>query len=140
MSAPASLLNRILTAQGANSTLRGDDLRSAGREVSALALGAGDAIMAVDEAGERIVGAALLADDRVCAVDCSRRLDNQPVLLVAGYVAGTVGIVLKADLARSLGAPHVHAVFLGEEGMNTANIHGCDVVTSLTPRRRLMAL
>lgn len=140
MSTPVSLLNRILTAQTANSTLRGEDLRNAGREIAALALGAGDALMAVDDAGERIVGAALVADDGVRAVDSSRRLDNQSVLLVAGHVAGTTGIALKADLARSLGAPHVHAAFLAEERVHIANIHGCDRVTPLTSRRHLIAL
>lgn len=141
MSTPVSLLNRILAAQTANSTLRGDDLRKAGREIADLALGAGDALMAVDDAGERIVGAALLADDGVRAVDSSRRLDNQSVLLVAGHVAGTMGITLKADLARSLGARRVRAAFLGEELVNSVNIRGCDRVTSLTySRRQLIAL
>ncbi|WP_186245467.1 hypothetical protein [Mycobacterium simulans] len=140
MSTPVSLLNRILAAQTANSMLRGDDLRNAGREIAALALGGGYALMAVDDAGERIIGAALLADEGVRAVDSSRRLDNQSVLLVAGHFAGTTGIVLKADLARSLGARLIHAAFLGEAGVNTANIHGCDLITSLASRRHLIAL
>lgn len=140
MSNPASLLDRILCAQTANSTLGGDDLRNAGREVAALASGAGDALMAVDDAGERIIGAALLADDGVRAIDSSRRLDNQSVLLVAGYIAGTTGIAVKAELARSLGAVHVHAAFLSGTRVNTANVYGCDLVTSLSSRRHLMAL
>jgi hypothetical protein len=138
MSTPVSLLNRVLAAQTASSTLRGDDLRNAGREIAALAVGTGDALMAVDDAGERIIGAALLADDGVRTVDSSRRLDNQSVLLVAGHVAGTTGIAIKADLARSLGAAHVQATFLGD--VNSVNIHGCDRVTSLTLRRHLVAL
>ena len=137
MSGTASLLNQILTAQTANSALCGDDLRNAGREVAALALRGGDELLAVDDAGERIIGAALLADDRVRTVDTSLRLDNQSVLLVAGYVAGTTGIALKADLALSLGAAHVRAAYLSEERVN---IHGCDSVVPLTSRRHLIAL
>lgn len=137
MSGTGSLLDRILDAQTSNSTLCGDDLRSAGREVAALALSGGDELLAVDCAGERIIGAALLADDRVRAVDVSRRLDHQSVLLVAGHVAGTTGIALKADLARSLGAARVRAAVLNEERVN---IQGCDSVVSLTSRRHLIAL
>ncbi|GJO16031.1 hypothetical protein NJB1507_03250 [Mycobacterium marinum] len=137
MSTPVSLLNRILTAQSANSALCGDDLRNAGREVAALALRGGDELLAVDDAGERIIGAALLADDGVRAVDTSRRLDNRSVLLVAGHVAGTTGVASKADLARSLGAAHVRAAFLSEEGVR---IDGCDAVVPLTSRRHLIAL
>jgi hypothetical protein len=84
--------------------------------------------MAADEAGERLIAAALLADARACAVDASRRLDGQSVLLVAGYLVGTTGIALKANLARSLGASHIWAAFLGE---TDAKVQGCDEVTSL---------
>jgi hypothetical protein len=59
------------------------------------------------------------------------------VLLVAGHVAGTTGIALKADLARSLGAARVRAAVLNEERVN---IQGCDSVVSLTSRRHLIAL
>lgn len=137
MSQPAGILDRVLTAQTANSTLRGDDLRTAGREVAALAVRNGAALLAVDDAGERIVGAALLADDRARPVDSSRRLDGESVLLVAGHIAGTAGVALKADMARSLGASHVHAVILGED---CVKIHGCDRVTVLSKRRHLIAL
>lgn len=137
MSKPAGILDRVLAAQTANCTLRGDDLRSAGREVAALAARTGDALLAVDDAGERIIGSALLADDGVRTVDSSRRLDDQSVLLVAAHVAGTTGIALKAEMARSLGASQVHAVILGED---CGDIHGCDRVTALSLRRHLVAL
>ena len=140
MSDCVSLLNRVLAAQTANSTLGGDDLSNAGCEVAAIALSGGDALMAADSAGERVIGAALLAEDGVRTVDTSRRLDNQSVLLVAGHLAGMTGIALKAALARSLGASKVHATFLSPECVDSASIEGCDGVTCVNPRRRLITL
>lgn len=137
MSESAGILDRVLAAQTANSTLRGDDLRCAGREVAALTARTGDALLAVDDAGERIIGSALLTDDGVRVVDASRRLEHQTVLLVAGYIAGTTGIALKAEMARSLGASRVRAVILGED---CCDIRGCDRVTTLSVRRHLIAL
>lgn len=137
MSTPVSLLDRVCAAQTANSALRGNDLRKAGRKVAALATRDGCALMAVDDAGERLIAAALLADDAVRTVDTSRRLDDQSVLLVAGFLAGTTGIAQKADLARALGAAHVQATVLGDERVS---VHGCDRVTSLNFRPHLVAL
>lgn len=134
---PVSLLNQVCAAQTANSTLRGDDLRNAGRKVAGLATRDGCVLMAVDDAGERLIAAALLADHAVRAADSSGRLDDQSVLLVAGHLAGSTGIALKADLARALGAAHVQAAFLGDEHLS---VHGCDRVTSLTVRPHMVAL
>ncbi|MGH3724608.1 MAG: hypothetical protein ACRDUS_10860 [Mycobacterium sp.] len=131
------MLDRVLAAQTANSTLRGDDLRTAGRKVAALSTRTGDALLAVDDAGERIIGASLLADDSVRTADSSQRFDGESVLLVAGHIAGTTGIALKAAVARSLGASRVHAVIFGEACID---IPGCDRVTALSTRRHLIAL
>lgn len=137
MANTVSLLSQVCDAQTRNSTLAGDDLRNAGREIAALAVGEGYAVMAADEAGERLIGAALLADDRVRAADASHRLDGQSVLMVAGYLAGTSGMALKAALVRSLGALHVRATVLGSSGVR---VDGCEQVTAIRTQPRLIAL
>lgn len=137
MSPSASLLDQVCAVQSANSTLSGDDLRMAGRKVASLAAREGCLLMAVDAAGERLIAAAILADDAVRTADTSCRLDDQWVLLVAGHLAGSTGIALKADLARALGAAYVQATFLGDEHLS---VHGCDRVTSLTLRPPFVAL
>lgn len=132
-----SLLALVCEAQTENSTLSQSDLRAAAHNLAALVVDRGHAVMAVDEAGERLIGAALVLDERLQAVNVSRRLDDQAVILVAGYIAGTTGVARKAALVRSLGARHVEATLLGEEALT---IEGCERVTPLALTRRLVAL
>lgn len=137
MTGTVSLLDRICEAQTRNTTLAGDDLRAAAHGLAALAMGSRMRLLAVDEAGERLIGAALVQDHGVQTVDTSRRLDDLHILLVAGWVAGTTGIAMKAELARSLGAQRVEVVTLGSV---ESPIAGCERVLQITSRRHLLAL
>lgn len=100
--------------------------------MAALAARTGDVFLAVDGAGERTVGAPLFADDRIRTDDSSQCLDDESVLPVSGHIAGTTGIALKADMARSLGALHVRALILRE---TCIDILGCNRITTLLTRR-----
>ena len=137
MTATPSLLDRIFDAQTRNSTLAGAELRDAAQDLAALTTRSRRALLAVDEAGQRLIGAALLMDERVRTVDVSRRLDGLDVTLVAGYVADTTGIALKAALARSLGVRTVDAAVLGGP---VPPVEGCDHVSLVAPQRHLRAL
>lgn len=137
MTDTSSLLDSICQAQTRNTTLAGDHLRAAARDLSRLATATGRRLLAVDEAGERLIGAALVLGHKVPVADASRRLDGLDILLVAGYVAGTTGIVMKVDLARALGARSVEVAVLGGP---ESPIAGCDRVLQVTPHRHLVAL
>lgn len=113
MSATRSLLAQVCEAQSLNSTLSGDELRRAGRKVARLAVERGLTLVPADASGERLIGAALLADDRVRSADASQRLDGQSVLLVAGYQAGTASLEASAGVANRLGAARVQIAALG---------------------------
>jgi hypothetical protein len=137
MTSTRNLLTRVCDAQTRNSTLAATELRDAARTLAAIATDGGWALLGVDAAGERLIGAALIADDRVRLVDASRRLDGLSVLLVAGHIAGPTGIAMKATLALSLGATRVEATVLGP--CSTASGSGQRVV-SLDRERHLVAL
>lgn len=137
MTATLSLLDRICDAQTRNSTLSGEDLRAAAQNLAALATRSRRILLAVDEPGERLIGAALMIDERLRAADTSRRLDGLSLLLVAGHIAGTTGISIKAGIARSLGASSVDAVVLGERALT---IDGCDEIGVLALSPHLIAL
>ena len=132
-----SLLDRICEAQTRNTTLAGDNLRAAACDLSLLARGTRRGLLAVDETGERLIGATLVLGRGVYAVEASRRLDGLDVLLVAGHLAGTTGIAMKAELARSLGARSVEVATL--EGLGSP-VSGCDRVHQVSPGRHLVAL
>lgn len=132
-----SLLSRICEAQTKNAALTGEDLHAAARDLSLLATGTRRVLLAVDGIGERLIGVALVQGHDVHAVEASRHLDGLDVLLVAGHVAGTTGIAMKAELARSLGARSVEVATL--DGL-ALPISGCDRVLQVSPRRRLLAL
>lgn len=138
MTGSSNMLYEVFEAQTLNSTLAGESLRRAGHEIAALALARNLNVLAADQAGERLVGAALLADERVRPVDISCRLDDQSVLVVSGHVAGPTGLTQKAYSARALGAVHVEAAVLGTccEGVG-----GYDDMTMIARSgRRLVAL
>lgn len=134
----SDLLTEVYDAQSGNSTLAGESLRRAGSEIAALAMERKLGVLAVGAAGERLVGAALLADERVRPLDVSCRLDGESVLLVAGHLAGPTGLATKAAFARALGASRVESVGVS---FRDIEITGCDHVITLTqPRSRLVAL
>jgi hypothetical protein len=126
------LLSRVCWAQTHNSTLSSDELRRAADLLAEVAASEGLRLMPVDEAGDRLIGAALVARDDLPLVDASRRLDGEYVLLVAGHVAGAVGVALKASLARALGAVRVDAAILGGW---SAGITDCERVWNIARMR-----
>lgn len=122
MSAHQSLLSQVCYVQSRNSTLRDDSLREAASRLAKIATNEDLQLMPVDETGDRLIGAALVVFSGLTLVDVSRRLDGRRILLVAGHLAGAVGVSLKATVALSLGADHVEAASLGGwEG----GIEGC---------------
>lgn len=127
-----SLLSEVCEAQTRNSTLTGDDLRRAGRRIAAIAASRDLAVLAVDPSGERLIGAALLADGRLRPVDHSSSFHGLSVLLVAGYVAAATGIAQEARRARALGAVSVEGVFYGGR---PGPVAGCDVITEISGAR-----
>ena len=133
------LLGAILDAKERNSTLAHSDLRHAARATAKVAYERGLELVACDQAGERVIGAALGLDDRIVAADRSRRLDGLRVLLVSGRVAGSAGIAQQARLIRNLGADTVEVAVLDGWG---EPILGCDKITPLftnAPTQRLTA-
>lgn len=134
MGTDQDFLSQVYSAQTLNSTLANEDLREAAESLIDVAVGEAWRLMPVDEAGDRLIGAALVTRFDLSLVDASRRLDGQRVLLVTGHLAGAVGVALKATLAHALGATRVDAAVLGgwAEG-----IPGCERVWDITPREGL---
>ena len=124
------LLSQVCWAQTRNSTLSSHELRRAADRLAEVAVGEGLRLMPVDEAGDRLIGAALAASDLLSLVDASRRLDGEDILLVTGHVAGAVGVSLKASMARALGAVRVEAAILGGW---SAGITNCERVWNISP-------
>jgi hypothetical protein len=137
MASSHPLLDGVLRAQTANSTLSGDELRRAARRLVTVAAAAPSALLAVDAAGERLVGAAILLSGDLRLVDRSRRLDGESVMLVAGHIAGTAALVTAAGMAIAMGAERVQAVVLGD---TPGSVDGCGQVHSLSEARHLVAL
>lgn len=113
MSTHQSLLSQVCAAQSRNSTLSDEPLRGAASRLARIAITERMHLMPVDQTGDRLVGAALAAHDGLALVDASFRLDGQKILLVAGHLAGSIGVSLRATVARKLGAVHVEAASLG---------------------------
>ncbi len=127
-------LSQVCWAQTLNSTLANEDLREAAELLVDVAAGKAWQMMPVDEAGGRLIGAALVTRGDLSLVDASRRLDEQRVLLVTGHLAGAVGVALKATLVHALGATRVDAAVLGGWA---EDILGCERVWDITPREGL---
>lgn len=137
-----SLLSQVRWAQTQNSTLANDNLREAAELLGSVAIREELRLMPVDETGDRLIGAALATRADLLLVDSSRRLDGEHVLLVAGHLAGAMGVALKASLAQTLGATRIEAAALGGW---PGGIHGCERVwdiasieTRAQPRRQTM--
>jgi hypothetical protein len=108
-------LTRVLDAQRTNSTLAGQELRIAAQDLIGMHVPPSTVVLTYDEAGQRIMGAALtLSDSFPVPFDTTTRLPaGAPCLLVGGVIAGSVGVAQAAQLARSLGAEDVTAAVLG---------------------------
>lgn len=120
-----SLLSQVCWAQTRNSTLANGSLREAAGLLAEVAASEALRLMPVDETGDRLIGAALAGRAGLLLVDASRRLDGEQVLLVAGHLAGAMGVALKASQARALGATYVDAAVIGGW---PGGVHGCERV------------
>jgi hypothetical protein len=106
------VLQSVLTAQEANATIAGRELRTAAENLVNLATDR-MRLRAFDAAGERIIGAALLLSDALRTWDYTAAFPSEHTcLLVGGVVAGPAGIVAAADAARAAGAPRVFVAIL----------------------------
>jgi hypothetical protein len=105
-------LNAVLAAQQVNATLSGRDLRDAAENLLRLSSGR-TVLKAVDAAGERIIGAALLLSESVQTWDYSGPFPSKSTcLLVGGVVAGPVGLAAAAQAAQAAGATRVDAAIV----------------------------
>jgi hypothetical protein len=131
-------LTRVLSAQSTNSTLAGQQLRAAARDLIDMRLSPASIVLTYDEAGQRIMGAALALDDAFpVPFDSTAPLPQGAVcLLVGGVIAGPLGVAEMARLARNLGASRVIAAVLG--GWSNP-IPGVDCVHALAPTQATAA-
>jgi hypothetical protein len=108
-------LARVLDAQRENATLAGSQLRAAARDLIDLCVNQSTVVLTYDDAGQRIVGAALALDDAFpVPFDTTAPLPLGAVcLLVGGVIAGPFGVAKLAQLAHNLGASQVNAAVLG---------------------------
>lgn len=107
------VLQTVLGAQQANATLSGRDLRVAAEN---LVRASSDVTVmkALDAAGERIIGAALLLNDSLATWDYTSEFPRRATcLLVGGVVAGPVSIATAARAAADAGAARVEAAIVG---------------------------
>jgi hypothetical protein len=109
------LLWSVLDAQRANATLSGGDLRAAAEHLADLCSERRVLLMAVDNAGERIIGAAMtVAEVDLDVYDYTSGFpQGSTCLLVGGHVAGHVRLADAAAAALSAGAAQVEAAILG---------------------------
>lgn len=127
-----TVLSQVLLATERNSVLAGQELRQAARALTLRVATDELSVLGVGEAGERIIGAALV-DHALHLVDRSRRVDGRSILIVSGYMAGPYDIASMATALWSMGAAHVHAALIGPD---LGPIPGCETVTSLDQRSR----
>lgn len=127
-----SLLSQLLDASERNTKLSGDELRLAAAAVARRAASDGLLVASADDAGERIIGAALaLAELEL--LNRTRRADGCAVLLVAGHIAGHYDVERTAGILRSLGAAHVQAMVMSAPTLSAA---GCESVEIIGQRSR----
>jgi hypothetical protein len=126
---PDDMMTRLVQAQTRNGLLLGEELAAAAHDAANLAARTHAQLIAADGTGERIIGAALALLPSECRpADLTRRLDDQPLLLISGVIAGPVGLADAAARLRSLGARTVAAAVLG--GWPEA-IAGVETITAL---------
>src|SRR5690349_12262325 len=88
------LLLSALDAQQANATLAGPQLRSAAEELLRVYDPGRTRVMALDGAGERIIGAALAMQDKPIELFdyTGAFVEVSTCLLVGGFIAGPAGV------------------------------------------------
>lgn len=107
------VLRTVLAAQKVNATLSGRDLRAVAENLLSLS-STRTRLKALDDAGERIIGAAMLLSDTVVTWDYTTPFPQRSTcLLVGGVVAGPVGLVAAAQRASEAGAARVEAAIIG---------------------------
>src|SRR5262245_37601886 len=112
------LLWSVLSAQRANATLSGGDLRTAAqdlaRDLAQERFNTRSVLMAFDTVGERILGAAMvLSDQNIEVFDYTGPFPARcTCLLVGGNIAGPVGIADAADVVTRAGARRVEAALI----------------------------
>ena len=127
------LLWQVLDAQQANATLTGASLRSAAEALVCATDARNILVMAIDLAGERIIGAAMSLSDSVRAFDYSQAFPSGVVcLLVGGIVVGPIGIANAAEAVVAAGATRVEVATLTTW---TEPIRNVDEFRSLESRR-----
>ena len=109
------LLWSVLDAQRANATLSGGDLRAAAEHLADMCAERPVLLMAVDSAGERIIGAAMtIGNAELDMHDYTAGFpQGSTCLLVGGHAAGPIRLVDAAAAASAAGAAHVEAAILG---------------------------
>lgn len=126
------LLWSALDAQRANATLAGPQLRSAAEELLRVYAPGRMRVMALDAAGERIIGAALaMQDEPVEVFDYTETFTGTSTcLLVGGFIAGPAGVEAAATAVTGAGATMVEAAVIGGW---SAPIRGVSRVRDLGP-------
>lgn len=109
------LLWSALDAQQANATLAGPQLRSAAEELLRVYDPGRVRLMALDAAGERIIGAVLTMQDAPIEVfDYTEAFaGTSTCLLVGGFIAGSAGVEAAATSVIAAGATKVEAAVIG---------------------------
>ena len=131
-------LGWLVQAQRRNGLLQGDELAGAAATTVDIARHQRATLIAADEAGERIIGAAIALNPGECEpTDLTRRFDGEVLLLISGMIAGPAGLAQTAARLRSLGAGAVHVGVLGGWPKPIA---GIDTIATLgTPFARFVS-
>lgn len=107
------VLHAALSAQASNALLAGSELRAAAENLASRA-SSGTCLKALDAAGERIIGAALMLSDSLSIWDYTAPFPpSHTCLLVGGVVAGPAGVAAAARAALAAGAASVDVALLG---------------------------
>ncbi|MFT4082839.1 MAG: hypothetical protein QM638_09655 [Nocardioides sp.] len=109
------LLWSALNAQQANATLIGPQLRAAAEELLRMYVPGRMRVMALDAAGERIIGAALaMRDEHIEMFDYTEAFaGTSTCLLIGGFIAGPAGVEAAATAVTGAGATRVEAAVIG---------------------------
>lgn len=122
-------MGRLVEAQRRNSVLSGQDLTDAAHGVARLARRHHGLLIAHDNAGARIMGAALVLRPRDCsAADVTARFIGQRLIVVSGMIAAPHALAQAISRLQSLGAGDMHVAVLGGW---SGGIPGASTVTAI---------
>src|SRR3954447_7747118 len=123
---------RLVYAQQRNAVISGSDLVAAAKDVATVARRHDAVLIAHDQAGERIIGAALALYPEACRpADLTVRRDGAVVLMVSGVSAAPRALIQTVDRMHSLGAAAVHVAVLDAD--KAEDILGAATVTRIGP-------